>query len=90
MLWSANKNKQKFLLYCEVDGNRSRMIKDCYTFMITGVYSNKSSLALNINDNQMTGIFRTEVFLKSLSISICYQCRIFHEEEVSPMVYPAW
>lgn len=64
VLWQADKNKQNVLLHCVVGRNRSRMIKDCYIFMITGEYSEKSSLALNINDNQMPGIYRTEVFLQ--------------------------
>ena len=64
VLWNAEQNNKKVLLHCVAGRNRSRMIKDCYQFMVTGQYEEKSSMMLNIKDNQLPGIYRTELFLQ--------------------------
>lgn len=64
VLWNAENTHQKVFLHCVAGRNRSQMIKDCYRFMTTGEYDEKSSMMLNVYDNQLPGIYRLELFLQ--------------------------
>ena len=76
VLWNAEKNGHKVFMYCMAGRNHSVMIADCYYFMRQGNYradnssdvlygqSKRNELFLNINDNQLPGIYRMELFLE--------------------------
>ena len=77
VLWEAEKQGSKVLLHCVVGENRSVCVADCYYFLRTGTHredmqqsfttygQNKyNQLIQNINDNQLPGIFRMEMFLE--------------------------
>jgi len=76
VLWYAESNNLRVLLHGMSGRNRSIMVVDCYYFMKTGSHrkdnardviygKNKSNkLILNINDNQLPGIYRMELFLE--------------------------
>jgi hypothetical protein len=76
ILWEAEKKYQTVLMHCMAGRNRSVTIADCYYFIRQGKHradnsgdvlygKNKSNkLLLNIDDNQLPGIFRMERFLE--------------------------
>ena len=64
ILWRAEKGQRKVLLHCMAGRNRSRMIYDCYRYMMTGEYDESSAMMLNVNDSQLPGIYRLEIFLQ--------------------------
>ena len=64
VLWHAERLNQKVFLHCMAGRNRSRMILDCYEYMMTGEFKEESSMMLNVKDNQLPGIYRLEVFLE--------------------------
>lgn len=64
VLWDASRNNRTVFLHCVAGRNRSRMIKDCYQYMMTGHYEEESAMMLNIKDNQLPGIYRMELFLQ--------------------------
>jgi hypothetical protein len=76
VIWNAETNALKVFMHCMAGRNRSMLIADCYYFMMQGEHrsdnssdvlygKNKSNkLLLNVNDNQLPGIFRMEVFLE--------------------------
>ncbi len=75
VLRNAEKHKKRVLLHCIAGRNRSVAVADCYFFMRTGEHRHDNSfditygknrsnqLLLNVQDNQLPGIFRTEEFL---------------------------
>ncbi len=64
VLWNAERKQQKVMLHCVAGRNRSKMVLDCFRYMKNGKYEEDSSLMENVKDNQLPGIYRTEVFLK--------------------------
>jgi hypothetical protein len=76
VLWYAESNNLRVLLHGISGRNRSIMVTDCYYYLKIGRHrkddasdvlygKNKSNkLVLNINDNQLPGIYRMELFLE--------------------------
>jgi len=76
VLWYAESNNLRVLLHGISGRNRSIMVTDCFYYIKTGSHrkdnardviygKNKSNkLILNINDNQLPGIYRMELFLE--------------------------
>jgi hypothetical protein len=76
ILWEAENNYHRVFMHCMAGRNRSVTIADCYYFIRIGNHradnsgdvlygKNKSNkLLLNIDDNQLPGIFRMERFLE--------------------------
>lgn len=76
VLWHAEKYDKKVLLHCYAGRNRSITVADCYYFIRTGKHRTdndqtvdyakykNNQLLLNINDNQLPGIFRMDEFLE--------------------------
>lgn len=64
ILWRAERDNKRVLLHCIAGRNRSKMIYDCYIYMMTGEYDEGSAMMLNVKDNQLPGIYRLEVFLQ--------------------------
>ncbi len=76
VLWYAESSSLRVLLHGVSGRNRSIMVADCYYYIRTGSHrrddahdvlygKNKSNkLILNVNDNQLPGIYRMELFLE--------------------------
>ncbi len=76
IMWEAEHKDQSLLLHCHAGRNRSVMVADSYYFLRTqehrqpdqpGLkYANRSPnrLLLNIDDNQLPGVFKMEEFLQ--------------------------
>jgi len=95
ILWEAEKNNHTVFLHCMAGRNRSVTIADCYYFIRQGKHradnsgdvsygKNKSNkLLLNINDNQLPGIYRMELFLE--------KCReLFDNPKIADDAYIDW
>ena len=77
VLWEAEKNDKSVFMHCMAGRNRSIVVADCYYYLRTGAHrsdnstdvlygKNKSNkLLLNVNDNQLPGIYRIEHFLEN-------------------------
>ena len=95
VLWFAEKNNLKVLIHCMAGRNRSIIILDCYYYLRTEKQRADNSedveygknklnkLVLNINDNQLPGVFRTEHFLT--------KCRdLFQNPDIAENAYIDW
>jgi len=94
-LWEAEKNNRTVFLHCMAGRNRSVTIADCYYFIRQGKHrsdnsddvsygKNKSNKSLlNINDNQLPGIYRMEHYLEN--------CReLFDNPKIADDAYIDW
>ena len=95
ILWEAEKNNHSVFMHCMAGRNRSVTIADCYYFIRQGKHrtdnsddvlygKNKSNkLLLNIDDNQLPGVFRMEQFLE--------KCKeLFENPKVADNAYIDW
>jgi len=95
ILWEAEKNNHMVFMHCMAGRNRSVIVADSYYFIRQGKHrannskdvsygkNNSNKLLLNINDNQLPGIYRMEHFLE--------KCReLFYNPKIAEEAYIDW
>jgi hypothetical protein len=95
VLWYAEHDDKSVFMHCTAGRNRSVCIADCYYYLRTGehrpdnseavVYGrNKGNkLILNVNDNQLPGIYRMENFLENCK-------KLFENPNIADEAYVDW
>ena len=95
VLWHAEANNLRVFLHCMAGRNRSVMVADCYYYVRQGRHrpdndsdvlygrSKSNKLLLNVNDNQLPGIYRMELFLEKIK-------ELLQNPEIAEEAYVDW
>ena len=95
VLWHAEKDNRKVFMHCMAGRNRSVTVVDCYYFLRMSEHRKDKSpdveygrlknnqLLLNIQDNQLPGIFRMELFLERC-------CELFNDSSLADNASIDW